>query len=1216
MRLLLPFLAVLLGTASAGQGQSIPVPPPPTPTVVPPGPAVRPDSAGARTFYLQAGRGRVFLENGERVSILEGGVRLTSDSTTVVSEWARAYRAREHAFFFDHVVVRDRQVTMFGDRGEFSRPGDYATLEGRVRIEDPGGIIHAERARYERAARLLHLWGQVDFQDPKTRVRADSVLYHEDTGIGEAWGDVIVTDVASGSEARGRRAIYDRTSGLAQLESAPRLVLREAGQGETWVDATRLLVNQDQTVVRARGDVRIQRGTTTATADSAILYRQRDLVLLRGKPQVRQERTTMRGREIDAHYRGHDLDRVQVRGGARLTQARSDTLLVPGPNEVLGDSATLYFDDGVLRRAVVVGDARSRYVPTESRPNRISLNEALADSVVMLFADQEVEEVLFIGTAAGTYRYFEGDLAALQKPSQARFDTAYGVVRGDTTRFDFQKRSEPVDYRAERILYLAPQNDLVLQKAAEVRYQGRTLRAGRIRFDADTDILDATDRPMLDESGSRMYGDNMGYDMETRQAWIRDASTQYDQGFYTGKSLRKQADDVLQVRNGCYTTCDLLHPHYRFQSEQMKIYMGDKVVGRPVILYLGNVPVGYLPFFVNSISTKRHSGFMQPDIEIGVGSGSRYIRGLDYYWAASPYFDFLFTADYTDRQRPDRSSIQAFEATVRDTRSVGFRVHTRYKWRYRFEGSINYSFQNQFGSDALYWTLGGSHQQTIGERTTLRGNLDYSSSLSANYQVNQNYSYERAQQQQITSGLGLSRRGDLMTLSADVRRVQQLDPSERMTGTIVTNTLPQGSLSFRAIRLGPAPPDPEHPGWRGFLHELQFVPNLSFSRVTTQTRVAVDTLLIPPGGVASADSFRIAKNEVIRAATRGDLGRPVNVGFLSLSPNIGFGESYVRDQSRPGAKRNSFNLSTSLGGATTFYGLFHPKIAGINALRHRIDPRATLSYAPAIAGQQARSLSVGLQLSNQIDIKVQQGKDERRIDGLLDWSLSTQYIYDPPTTPGALVRNFSNISSQITVNRSGPYRLSISQTYDPYARRVLETRIPFNFAIGGKFGYGEAADATTEVRNRVVEEEGEEMAPTDSAASQGRPEARPTDALADIRPARAGGGGAQGTLGWDLVLGYSLVHSASRATNALVSVGFGIDLTRNWHITYNGSYDARQHKMSSPAIRITRDMHCWKASFARVFDYYQDDWRYYFRVWVDRHQSDLFFESGQRSLGS
>jgi lipopolysaccharide assembly outer membrane protein LptD (OstA) len=1231
MRCTLLLVGLLLGVPGPGAGQTTPPPPSAAapaatapaapglataraaPSPVAPAAALA-DTALSRAFHLQAGRGRVFVENGERVSILEGGVRLTSDSTTIDSDWARAYRARELAYFFDHVVVHDRRVTMTGERGEFSRPADYAALSGHVRIDDPRGVVHADRARYERSARRLWLWGSVDFQDPKTRVQADSVLYHEDTGVGDAFGSVIVTDVATGSEARGPHATYDRNSGVARLEETPHMVVREAGSADTRVDAAVLLVNRAQTEVRARGDVRIRRGATIASADSAFLYKDRDLIQLRGRPQVQQENTTMRGREIDAFYRDHDLERVAVRGSAHLLRARQDTLLVQGQNEVHGDSASLFFDAGELRRAVVVGHARSRYVPVESRSNRISLNEAEADSIVMLFEKQEVQEVLFIGTASGTYRYFEGDLEALRRPVEARLDTTYGVVRGDTTHFDFLKRATPVVYSAERILYLAPQNDLVLQKAAEVQYEGRTLRAGRIRYDADTDVLEAAERPALDDAGSRMYGESMGYDMETRQAWIRGASTQFDQGFYTGRVLRKEPDDVMQVSNSSYTTCDLLHPHYRFQIQQMKIYMHDKMVGRPVVLYLGRVPVGYLPFFVNSVSTSRHSGFMQPDIQIGVGTSSRYIHGLDYYWAASRYFDFLFSGSYTEQSRPDRSSLSAFEASTQtDTRSVGLRMHSRYKWRYHFEGNVDYSFQRQLGTDDVYWTLGGAHSQTIGERTTLRGNLNYSSSLSAQYQVNQNYSYAQSLRQQITSGLGLSRRGDLLTVSANIGRVQQLDPTEQRTGTIVTSTLPQLSLSFRAIRLGPAPLDAAHPGWRGFLHDLQFVPNLAVSRVTTQTRIRRPVSEIPPEGVAAADSFRIIDNEVIRAATHGDLGRPASVGFLSLTPSLGFGESYLRDKSQPQAKNNTFSLTTSLGASTTFYGIFRPHRWGINAIRHRIDPRATATYVPEIAGQQSRSLGVGLSLSNQIDAKVQRGKNERRIDGLLDWSLATAWVQNPATTPGQLVRNFSNISSQITVNRSGPFRLGISQTYDPYARKVLETRIPFNFALRGKFGYGDAAVPEQEERNRVIEEEGETVSPADSLANPVRQERDGTDALADIRP-REVGKNKDGPLGWDLVLGYSLVHTASNNPNALVSIGFGIDVTRNWHMTYNASYDAQQHRMASPAMRLTRDLHCWKASFARIYDPYQG-WRYYLRVWVDRHQTDLFFESGQRNLG-
>src|SRR5262249_51059501 len=114
-------------------------------------PAVAADTTRADTLHITApGGGRYVHENGEWVGYFQNNVHLVSDSTTVDSRTARAYRERGIAYFYGNVVVHDRGVVATGDEGEFSRPGNYAELRGHVTIKDQRGTMHSKRARYWR----------------------------------------------------------------------------------------------------------------------------------------------------------------------------------------------------------------------------------------------------------------------------------------------------------------------------------------------------------------------------------------------------------------------------------------------------------------------------------------------------------------------------------------------------------------------------------------------------------------------------------------------------------------------------------------------------------------------------------------------------------------------------------------------------------------------------------------------------------------------------------------------------------------------------------------------------------------------------------------------------------------------------------------------------------------------------------------------------------
>src|SRR5205823_10786915 len=109
----------------------------------------------------------------------------------------------------------------------------------------------------------------------------------------------------------------------------------------------------------------------------------------------------------------------------------------------------------------------------------------------------------------------------------------------------------------------------------------------------------------------------------------------------------KLGDDVVDVRGATYTTCNLDEPHYSFRAGRMKIYLKDKIIARPVVFYIENVPVLALPFYVFPIRPDRHSGLLFPQFQFGVTSqGGQFVRNAGYYWAPNEYMDATLSGDY------------------------------------------------------------------------------------------------------------------------------------------------------------------------------------------------------------------------------------------------------------------------------------------------------------------------------------------------------------------------------------------------------------------------------------------------------------------------------------------------------------------------------------------------------------------------------------------
>ena len=104
-------------------------------------------------------------------------------------------------------------------------------------------------------------------------------------------------------------------------------------------------------------------------------------------------------------------------------------------------------------------------------------------------------------------------------------------------------------------------------------------------------------------------------------------------------------------------------------------------------------------------------------------------------------------------------------------------------------------------------------------------------------------------------------------------------------------------------------------------------------------------------------------------------------------------------------------------------------------------------------------------------------------------------------------------------------------------------------------------------------------------------------------------------LSWELAFSYSLNRVEGQNLSKNVAMGAALKPTRKWTLRWRANYDTSRRELINPSFEVERDLHCWRASFSRVFNAFDDEWRYYFRIFVIRHQDELFLESGDRGFG-
>jgi len=307
---------------------------------------------------------------------------------------------------------------------------------------------------------------------------------------------------------------------------------------------------------------------------------------------------------------------------------------------------------------------------------------------------------------------------------------------GNTLVFDGSVLSDSLEYSAESIEYLYDEHKIILTGNATVNYLGRTLKSGKITYYQDYFYMEAVgvsdssgvlvNTPVFKDLGSEeMKGEVIKYDLKTQEGFITRGRTQYERGYMAADKIKRASDDTLYVADGTYTTCDIEdHPHYFFAGKQMKLILNDKLIIKPIVAYVHDVPVLWFPFYVFPIKKGRQSGFLVPRYGSSRREG-RYLSNIGYYFAMSDHMDYKVGS------------------TLRERNGWLVRNWFNYHRRDSIRGSMFGSFENRTerSGDSKQWKLRISHSHTVSPTLSVTGSGRFESSTYSQY--NSRNLYER-----------------------------------------------------------------------------------------------------------------------------------------------------------------------------------------------------------------------------------------------------------------------------------------------------------------------------------------------------------------------------------------------------------------------------------------------------------------------------------------
>ncbi|WP_232734689.1 putative LPS assembly protein LptD [Polaribacter sp. ALD11] len=799
----------------------------------------------------------------------------------------------------------------------------------------------------------------------------------------------------------------------------------------------------------------------------------------------------------------------------------------------------------------------------------------------------------------------------------------------DTISLDTIKPKETIEdiithVAKDHTIQNAKNKTVTLYNEANITYTDIDLKAGIIVVDYIKNtlfakgIIDSTgyiQRPIFKQGNEESEQDSIVYNFKSKKALIYGLKTKQGEMFTFGKKTKRVNDSTIYVRDIKFTTSEKLD--YYIGTSKAKIIPGKKIIVGGSQLFIADVPTPvYLPFAYFPITQTSVSGFLIPAFDTGSSDRGIGFQNGGYYFAINDYVDLGITGD------------------AYSNGSWGFRANSNYNKRYRFNGTFNFSFENNINgirgfddfSKSNKFNLRWNHNQDTKASPNSRFTASVNLGSSKFFRESQNqFNVAQTQTNSLSSSVNYSKTfvGTPFNMNVTAQHQQNTNTEE------ITMTLP--SLTVNMNRVYP------FAGKNGI--KKNPIQKMGFN-YTLDSKYLINT---------TDDDFLTAKMfETARAGMRHKTGTSTNFKafkYFTVSPSVSYEETWqfdyiekeydatnnkiVTDTLRGFKSFREYNTGVSL--STNIYGTFNFKKGRLKGIRHTFRPSISYSYRPdfeekylkqvqasnnpsdlkdytvfdkGIYGGPSSGLSnsIGISLNNVLEAKVapkdpDSDEEDEKIMLLNNLNFSSNYNMAADSLRWSKV-NFSAgtrlFKDKLSVNLSGsldPYKVVASSTGSPIrinefnsnflGLRLTNASLTANYSISSadfkKDKKGDKKDKNRDPNNSqdVI---GADINPTDRFGQMNN--SKNTSGEDKNKTAKL--------YNADIPWSISLAYSTNYINNGLDGGNIGVhsimfsgnvELSPKWKMGYSSGYDVKGGAFTFSRFNFTRDLDSWNFNF-------------------------------------
>ncbi|MCM8811672.1 MAG: hypothetical protein NC910_01300 [Candidatus Omnitrophica bacterium] len=164
---------------------------------------------------------------------------------------------------------------------------------------------------------------------------------------------------------------------------------------------------------------------------------------------------------------------------------------------------------------------------------------------------------------------------------------------------------DPVQVKGDQVEFFDNLQKVVASGNVVATYQDSTLTCDQAIIYMATKDAYLRGGVRLSQPGGLVKGEEVVYNFETRKGIVIQPEGTSGPFRSAGERALKVGGTEYLFKNGYISTCDFENPHTRLQAKEISIFLDDKLVLKNVLLYIGGVPVMYLPSYTHPLDDKR-----------------------------------------------------------------------------------------------------------------------------------------------------------------------------------------------------------------------------------------------------------------------------------------------------------------------------------------------------------------------------------------------------------------------------------------------------------------------------------------------------------------------------------------------------------------------------------------------------------------------------------